>query len=376
MTDSAEQSDTFRRRVVTIVVIVAVAALLIALVLRTVGVLVLVFFSILIAVMLRGLARWLRARTQLSDTGAVVTVVAGIVVLFALVILLLGPGVAAQMDQLIEQVPQSLQQLNEWLTQYEWGRQLLAQAPTADDLNDIVFGRDGDVFAQVTGVFSTTLGVLGNAFIVFLVGIFLAFEPHLYIENALRLLPQNRRERARQVFATLGDTLARWLLGRFVSMALIGVLTTVGLIVLGVPIALTLGLIAGLLSFIPNFGPILALIPAVLLALLQSPAQALYVVVLYLAVQAVDNYLVTPYIERRTVSLPPALTIVAQLVFGIVVGRLGLILAAPLLAVIVVLVRMLYVEDVLHDYRPTPPAQALKPVQPELPVDDGKRTTV
>jgi predicted PurR-regulated permease PerM len=376
MRDSAEQSDTFRRRVVTIVVIVAVAALLIALVLRTVGVLVLVFFSILIAVMLRGLARWLRARTQLSDTGAVVTVVAGIVVLFALVILLLGPGVAAQTDQLIEQVPQSLQQLNEWLTQYEWGRQLLAQAPTADDLNDIVFGRDGDVFAQVTGVFSTTLGVLGNAFIVFLVGIFLAFEPHLYIENALRLLPQNRRERARQVFATLGDTLARWLLGRFVSMALIGVLTTVGLIVLGVPIALTLGLIAGLLSFIPNFGPILALIPAVLLALLQSPAQALYVVVLYLAVQAVDNYLVTPYIERRTVSLPPALTIVAQLVFGIVVGRLGLILAAPLLAVIVVLVRMLYVEDVLHDYRPTPPAQALKPVQPELPVDDGKRTTV
>jgi predicted PurR-regulated permease PerM len=354
MMNSSEHEDSFRKRVMTVIMIVAVSALLIALVLRTVGVLMLVFFSILIAVMLRGLVRWLRARTRLSDTAAMAAVIVGIVVLFAVVILLLGPGVAAQVDQLIQQIPQSLQQLTEWLNQYEWGRQLLAQAPTADDLNDIVFGRGGDVFAQVTGVFSTTLGIIGNTFIVILVGIFLAIEPWVYIENGLRLLPQNRRDRAREVIATLGDTLARWLLGRFVSMTIVGVLTTVGLAVLGVPLALTLGLIAGLLSFIPTFGPILALIPAVLLALLQSPAQALYVVILYVAVQSVDNYLVTPFIERRTVSLPPALTIVAQLVFGIVLGRLGLILAAPLVAVIVVLVRMLYVEDVLDDHQPAP----------------------
>jgi predicted PurR-regulated permease PerM len=118
---------------------------------------------------------------------------------------------------------------------------------------------------------------------------------------------------------------------------------------MGVPLALTLGLIAGLLSFIPNFGPILSAVPAILLAFIHSPISAVYVACLFVGVQVVESNVVTPFIERKTVELAPALTIVFQLILGVLIGGLGLVLATPLLAVIVVLVKTVYFEDVLGD---------------------------
>jgi predicted PurR-regulated permease PerM len=132
-------------------------------------------------------------------------------------------------------------------------------------------------------------------------------------------------------------------------MIFIGLLTWIGLSILGVPLALTLGLIAGLLSFIPNFGPILSALPALLLAFIESPRSALYVGGLYILVQLIESNIVTPLIEKETVELPPALTIMFQLSLAVLVGGLGLVLATPLLAVIMVLVQMVYIEDVLGD---------------------------
>jgi len=129
----------------------------------------------------------------------------------------------------------------------------------------------------------------------------------------------------------------------------IGLLTWIGLSILGVPLALTLGLIAGLLSFIPNFGPIMSAVPAILLAFIDSPISALYVLILFIVVQLIESNLVTPLIERRTVELPPVLTIVAQLALTILFGAVGLILATPILAVVMVLVQTLYIQDVLGD---------------------------
>jgi predicted PurR-regulated permease PerM len=118
---------------------------------------------------------------------------------------------------------------------------------------------------------------------------------------------------------------------------------------LGVPLALTLGLLAGLLSFIPNFGPILSAFPAILLAFIESPMLALYTAALYILVQLIESNIVTPLIEKETVELPPALTIMFQLALAVLVGGLGLVLATPLLAVIMVLVQLVYIEDVLGD---------------------------
>jgi predicted PurR-regulated permease PerM len=126
-------------------------------------------------------------------------------------------------------------------------------------------------------------------------------------------------------------------------------LELLGLWILGVPLALALGFIAGLLSFVPNFGPLIALIPAVLVGLMEGPSTALYVVILYIVIQAVESNLITPMIQKQMVYLPPAVILIGQVLLGILVGGLGLILATPIIAIAVVLVQLLYVEDVLGD---------------------------
>lgn len=169
------------------------------------------------------------------------------------------------------------------------------------------------------------------------------------MRGLLKLIPLGYRPRAAEVLDESGSTLRAWLLAKLLEMLLIGVLTTLGLWLLGIQLALVLGLIAGLLSFIPNIGPVLAVIPALLLASLEGGRTVLYVAALYLFIQALESYVFTPWMQQRIVSVPPALTIAVQLLFGLLAGTLGLLLATPLAAVGMVLVRMLYVEDLLGD---------------------------
>jgi len=137
--------------------------------------------------------------------------------------------------------------------------------------------------------------------------------------------------------------------GRAILMVVNGVFTALGLWILGIPLALTLGTIAGLLNFVPNIGPIIAGVPAVLIAWTLGPVPALYVLLLYIFLQSLDGYVLTPLIQQRTVSLAPALTITAQLLFGVLAGTMGLLLATPLTAATLVLIRKLYLEDVLEN---------------------------
>lgn len=145
----------------------------------------------------------------------------------------------------------------------------------------------------------------------------------------------------------LADTLWWWLVGRLISMAVIGVSTWIGLMLLGVPLAFLLGLLAALLTFIPNVGPILAAAPAILLALVQGPRQALWVLGLSVGIQVVETYLLEPIVDPKTIALPPAVTMLAPLSMAVFAGILGNALATPLVAALVVLVTMLYVQDTL-----------------------------
>jgi len=172
----------------------------------------------------------------------------------------------------------------------------------------------------------------------------LAANPRHYVNGVLRLLPERDRSRGEALARECGATLRRWLLGKLASMVITGVLTGVGLVLLGIPLALVLALLAALLGFIPNFGPILASVPAILLGLSHSPSTAAWVAGLHVVVQAVESYGITPLIQRKMVALPPALTIVAQMTLGVLVGGLGVVLATPLTALGLVLVRRLYVE--------------------------------
>lgn len=163
------------------------------------------------------------------------------------------------------------------------------------------------------------------------------------------MVPKTRRARAAVVMDDTGEVLLRWLVGRLIEMTIIGILTWIGLLLMGVPLALALGLIAGTLSFIPNVGPVLSAIPAMLIASAGNPIMALYVGAFYLGLQAVESYVLEPYIVRKSADLPAALVVTFQLLMGTLMGLMGLTLATPLLAMITVLVERLYIEDVLGD---------------------------
>ncbi len=335
----------FARRALTAVCIAAGVALVLLLLWYAVDVLLLVFAGVLLAIYLRGLADWVSARTHLSGGWSLVIVLLVLLALFVAGGWLLAPRVAEQVDQLVDHFPRSMQKLEEQVGRYAWGRRIIAQIPDASAL----VPKGTNVLARATGIFSSTLGVLANFVIVLFVGLYLASEPRLYTGGFARLVPLARRDRVREVLKTVGTTLRWWLTGRVILMIINGVMTAVGLWLLGVPLALTLGILAALLNFIPNIGPIIAGVPAVGIALVQSPTQALYVLLLYVGLQMIDGYILTPLVDRRTVSLPPALTITMQVFMGVLFGALGLALASPLTAAAMVLVRMLYVEDVLGD---------------------------
>ncbi len=343
--DTSSGQGSFIRRALIATGIGTLIALLLLLLWYGIDVLLLAFAGILLAVFLRGLSDQLNRFTSLSGGWSLAIVVLGLLLIFSAGLWFCASKVAVQVDVLRESLPRSTQRLEQYIGQYGWGRQLLGQLPATNKM----LSYRGDVLGRVTGIFSSTLGLITNFIIILFVGFYLAVEPRLYTNGLVKLVPIEKRGRICEVLDAVGQTLQRWLIGRIILMIVNGGLTALGLWLLGVPLALTLGLLAGLLNFVPNVGPIIAGVPAVLLALTQSPTQALYVLALYLVLQSADGYVFTPLVQRRTVQLPPALTIMAQVFLGVLVGGLGLLLATPLTAAVFVIVKMLYVEDTLGD---------------------------
>lgn len=343
-TDSSSQ---FVKKVLITVAVVAAFVLLIWAFVYVIDVVLLLFGAILLAIFLHGLANIARRYLQISEGVSVLLVSALLAAAVAFGIWLLAPSVAEQIQNLRIELPQSARKVSAFLSNYGWGRIVLEQMPSGAEAIEKI--NNSNVLSRVGGYFSTTIGAITNIALMLLLSIYLASEPKNYIRGFTKIFPPENRKRAREILYEIGETLSWWLIGKGASMLFIGVLTWIGLSIIGVPLALTLGLIAGLFSFVPNFGPILSAVPAILLAFIDSPTSALYVLILFIAVQLVESNLVTPMIERRTVELPPVLTIAAQLALTILVGAVGLILATPILAVVMVLVQTLYIEDVLGD---------------------------
>lgn len=310
-------------------------------------VILLIFAAVLLAVFLCGLADFVSRYLNISEGKSVLLVSVLLLAVLGGAIALLAPSVAEQVQHLREELPKSAQEAGAYISQFAWGRTIIDQLPSVDEVMRKI--DTSSILTRVGGFFSSTVGAVGNFFITILLAIYLATEPKFYAEGFTKLFPIRLRPRVGEVLAEIGDTLSWWLIGKVASMVFIGLLTWIGLSILGVPLALTLGLLAGLLSFIPNFGPILSALPAILLAFIESPIKAVYVLILFIIVQIIESNIVTPMIERQTVELPPALTIIFQLILGVLIGGLGLVLATPLLAVIMVLIQMIYIEDILGD---------------------------
>jgi predicted PurR-regulated permease PerM len=346
------RADFTRRMLLTVATITAVGIGLVFL-WYAIEVLLVVFAGMLLATVLRSLADLLADYTPIGRHGALALVVLALLAFFGISGWLLAPQVTDQTRQLAEAIPEALAQVQGWIAQFTWGRDLIDQQPAPGDL---IGDRATDLLWQATGVFSSTLGVLVELVVILFLGVYLAVDPGKYIRGLIRLVPIPRRPRAREVLDQLGFTLKWFLLGRLLAMIAVGIVTTIGLWLLQVPLALVFGIITTLLTFVPYVGPIVSAILPALVALTVDPMLALYVVLLYVVVQNLEGYLLTPLILQGTVSVPPALTIGAEVLFGVVFGIIGIVLATPFAAVSVLLVKLLYIEDILGDAPDAAPA--------------------
>jgi predicted PurR-regulated permease PerM len=336
----------FARRTLIVIGQVTLVAILALLIWAGADVLLLIFGGILLAVFMRGLSELLSRYTKLPVFWSLIAVMVALALILGLGSWFLGSSIAGQLDQLGQSLRQSWQQLQSQLERYEWGRQLLAGLPRMQSLSR------GETLSRATSIFSTTVGALFSLVVIGFTALYLAFDPRLYRRGLVKLVPLHARDRATEVLDALEQTLRGWLISQSFSMIVVGVATTTGLWLLDIPLAMSLGLIAFLFTFVPYIGPIVAAVPAVLVALTLGPWPALYVALLYFAVQMIEGNLLTPLVQQQMVKLPPALTIISQVMMGVLLGTVGIVFATPLAACALVLVKMLYVEGTLGDSSP------------------------
>jgi predicted PurR-regulated permease PerM len=305
-----------------------------ALFVYTFSVLLIVFAGILLAILLRSLADFIHEHSRLSHGVCIFIVVAALTVTIIGNIWLFGVNFAGQVDQLKTSILKARDQVEGYAARYEWSRNLLVGA------------RNGEaVFSRAPGAVSGFIRFVASCILMAMVGLYTAANPELYERAFIRLFPAPARPEVKETLVATASALRWWLAGQMVSMIVVGTLTTGGLWLLGVPLPFTLGFLTALLNFIPNVGAILSAVLAALLALTVSAPLAGYVLLLYVVIQAFEAYLLTPLIQQRAVELPPGLTITVQALMGVLVGGLGLALAAPLTVVGIVLTRKFHLKQ-------------------------------
>jgi predicted PurR-regulated permease PerM len=290
-----------------------------------------------------------------------------------------GPTVQRQYHELRDRLPEAFVRLDHWLAERQEGLlgplfsadssatvpQTATVTPHTNDTITVVATQDSlthvkqvrdRLLTQVTGIrhllfpviHSTIAAVSGIVGVLFL-AIYIGADTELYRRGILSLIPHRIRQRGEQVLDALADALRRWLITQFIAMLAIGGVTAIVLLVLHVPGALPLAILAGLLEFVPTVGPILSAIPAVAMAFVESPEKAAVVAVAYIGIQFLENHLLIPILMKEGVDLPPVLTILTQATMALAFGIMGLFVAVPVLVVATILVKMLYVEDVIGD---------------------------
>jgi predicted PurR-regulated permease PerM len=309
--------------------------------------LLLTFAGVLFGTAFRGLAEWLSAKSGWRVSTSLAACAAVLVALLLVAALWILPHVSNQAARLADSLTQAYESLRQSASETRLGARLLGESTTV--------GRQiGSFAARAAGILGSAVGAIGGAVFVLFVALYTAGNPEVYRRGFVRLVPPTYRDRASEVLDALASTLRRWLLGRIISMTAVGVGTGIGLWIIGVPLPVTLALIAGSLGFVPNIGPVVSAVPAVLLAITIDATHAVYVLILYLAINLADGYGLTPWVQKRAVSVPPALILTSQVVFGALWGVLGVTLATPTLACLLVMTRKLYVELVLERQEPVP----------------------
>ena len=338
-TNNRAEPWTFPRKVL----LVACALLLALTTWQLLDLIMLVFGAVIVATLLRSLAsaveRYARVPTQISVMAVLLLLVFNIAA-FAWFV---GDPLAEQFEILRQRLPAAVDAVTQWLNSHRIGVAALQYIEEAR-------GKDASPWAiRLAGVPGSTFGALGGAALVLVMGLYLAMAPLVYRDGLVRLMPLSVRARVGETLDACGTALSRWLLGQSISMLFVGTTTALGLWLLDVPLALSVGVLSGLLAFIPFFGAIAGGLLAVLLGFMQGPETALYVLSLALVIQQIEGNVLMPLVERWAVGLPPVLGIAATVMFGLLFGLLGVLLAAPAMIVLMVVVERLYIKGVLEE---------------------------
>ncbi len=335
-----------RRFVRRVLIVLGLTSLfLLAWFLRTL--LLMLFGALVVATVFRAFAdRICRLTGWRTGIGTAVSIIV-ILGLGVGLIALFGTHVVQQIQTLRETLPAAWHTLEARMGDLGLGEQLKRWA---EDIR----APGGSSFSAFGRTILSIGSGIADVLVVLVAGIFLATQPRFYLTGAVKLIPGGKRALALEAITESERALRLWLRGQLIAMIVVGLLTGFGLWMLGMPSAFTLGLMAGVLEFIPFAGPILSMVPAVLLALAVSPDLALWVVLLYFAVQQFEGYLLTPLVQQYAVDLPGVVLLFALIGFGALFGTLGVILAAPLTVVTYVLIKRLYVIETLHTPTPIP----------------------
>lgn len=326
---------------------VAAAALLVWLAGRVADLLLLLFIAILLAVYLGATTDFLIARTRLPRGAAFAAAIVGtILAVVGIGSLLIGP-VVAQTRELLSVLPRYVPT---WEAQLEG---LIAGIPGLSDLvrpgehklvqlvMEEVRGFVGDVVPRVFGVLHGFINLVG----VLVMALYLALRPDIYLDLVVTLTPPRHRDTARDVIREATLALRAWTFAQLLAMFVLGALTALGLWILGVPYWLTFGIFTGVVALVPFFGTLISsLLPALFVLADGDWAKALLVVVFGFVIHFIENNVVNPLIMQKHASLPPVLTIMSVLICGKLLGPMGLLVAVPGLAVLLVLLRKLLVE--------------------------------
>lgn len=310
------------------------------------------FFALLVASFLSIFVEPLHERGVSRTISAPLVLLAmlGVLVLF---FVLSWPTLREQFGMIQQQLPPAIDRLQNWIdTQVAavMGSFGDENGGMEQELRSRFSSEMGTIIGGALPLLNTAIGAVTGFALVVVAGMFIAISPRTYMRGIIVLVPRSRRRRAGEVLPEAGAALVQWMKGTALAMAAVGTVSAIGLTLIGVPAALALGLIAGLLEFVPYVGPALSFVPATVVALAVSPEKALWVLGLYLLVQGLESNILTPLLMKQMVKLPPALTLLFQTMMATLFGFLGLLLAVPILAMGKILVQELYVESVADEH--------------------------
>lgn len=341
ITGRKKASPTFHQKVWIFCSVTALFVALLWFFKVTFSVFLLILAGTLISLFFHGLSQLIKRKLHLSSKVSLLMAVILTFVIIGLISWFTGARIQAQITELAKTLPLTVNNAKEKLATTSLGQKILEKTSSDEASNK--------VYSFISSFFNSTFGAFGDLYVVLFLGIFFTFSPKTYINGFIGLIPPEARPRAKSTIERLGFTLTKWLKGQMFAMFIIFTLTGIGLTVLGVPMAIALALIAGLLNFIPNFGPLIAMAPAILIALTLSVNKAIIVAVLYILVQILESNIITPSIQKKLINIPPALSILAQLFMGILSGGWGLVLATPLVAIVMIIVQETYIKKINNE---------------------------